>query len=167
VILFLDIDGVLNDHRKWASKYSPILFENVVHLNTILGRVPEVRIVLSSAWRYVFNTVPTIETLLMCHGCDCCGRVLGATCSDEEINAGPMPAFDDPERWRSLGLTWRADQIERFVEQHNPEEFVVLDDLPLQVPNLVQTLPNVGLTAADAITAISILQAAPSTGGTP
>lgn len=158
-IIFLDIDGVLNDHRKWASKYSPILYDNVRHLNTILEAVPEAKIVLSSAWRYVFNTVPTIETLLMCHGADCYGRVLGATCSDEEMNEGPMPAFDDADRWATLGHRWRCGQIERYLTDHEWPRYIVIDDLPLTVPNLVKTAPNVGLTAADAREAIGLLNA--------
>lgn len=161
VAIFLDIDGVLNDHRKWANHYSPILPERVAVLNTILTEVPEAKIILSSAWRYVFSTVPTIETLLACHGCDCIGRVEGATCSDEDVHDGPMPGWDDKRRWRELGLGWRAEQIRLYVQGAEIERYVVIDDLALNVPYLVRTDGDVGLTEADARAAIEILKGAP------
>lgn len=157
-LIFLDVDGVLNDHRKWPTRYSPIQYELVAFLNVILRAAPEAKIVLSSSWRYTFSTVPVIEHVLMCHGCECFGRIAGATLRDEEVHDGPMPGWEDKERWGSLGLSWRAEQIRRYVEDSGVKRFVVLDDLPLAVPNLVQTDGDVGLTASHAARAIEVLK---------
>lgn len=52
-LLFLDIDGVLNDHTRTPSGYCGIQADKVSHLNFILKEAPEVQIVISSAWRYI------------------------------------------------------------------------------------------------------------------
>ena len=156
--LFLDVDGVLNDHRRWSSRYSPILYDRVEILNTIFEEVPDLHIVLSSAWRYTFDNANSVQHLLMCHGFDHYGHVHGVTCKDEEIHTGKMPACDDIEGWKNHGLIWRVMQIQKYLEQYPVNQYVVLDDLSLNIPNLVQTDPTVGLTQSDAQKAIEILK---------
>lgn len=154
-LLFLDIDGVMNDHRRWENKFAPIMQEHVVHLNTILAAVPTLKIVLSSAWRYRFETSYVIEALLCVHNVNAFERVHGATAFD------PVPEqkepYDNVEWWSAMGLRWRAQQIQDYVcnapfqDPFNDIEdhvrYAVLDDLPLQVEHLFQTDPSVGLTA--------------------
>ena len=76
-------------------------------------------------------TVIGFMKLLLIAGVDCYGRVIGHTCSDEQIGD-------------------REEQIYRWVHENEPEvgkiEFVVLDDLPLDMPELIQTDPYKGLT---------------------
>lgn len=165
-LLFLDIDGVLNDHKAWPNGTGRICYERVRHLNTILDRVPEVKIVLSSAWRYAFQTPDTIEPLLLCHGANCKGRVHGATCADEEVQSGPMPGFDDAETWQRLGLSWRTEQIQLYVSEHKSTNYLVLDDLPLDLPHtkFLRTDPSKGLTEFMAEIAVILLNQGESDG---
>lgn len=159
--IFLDIDGVLNDHRAWPTGYSPILPDQVGHLNKILSAVPEAMIVLSSAWRYVFNTAGIVEALLGAFGVECIGRVHGVTSLDEVHDT---PDVGDVATWSALGMAWRPQQIIDYVDKHGVSLFVVLDDLPLGFygnpghPVFVQTDPKTGLTDQDAHRAITVLR---------
>ncbi len=156
IAIFLDIDGVLNDHQCWPdTKCGRIRQENMAHLNTILGEVPEAQIVLSSAWRYCFPGTRSIETLLASHGCNCIGRVHGRTKFDPSKD---LPAWTDREAWHRLGCIWRLKQITWYAAHHKLTRWVVLDDLPLNMSQLVQTDPDVGLTAGHAHEAIKILR---------
>lgn len=158
--IFLDVDGVLNDHRRWANGYSPMQPELVRHLNVLLAGVPKAMIVLSSAWRYSFPDVRSIETVLCVHGANARGRVHGATCSDADVHGidlDDLPSFDDAAWWSHNGLTWRVGQILRYVRENAVERYVVLDDLALDVPNLVKTDGKVGLTPALVTQAMRVL----------
>lgn len=148
-LLFLDIDGVLNDHTAYANGYCGIQADKVVHLNAILEAVPDLKIVLSSAWRYTLGTVGSIETLLCCHGVNCGKRVHGLTEPDEKTHGGPMPDFGDRQAWSEIGIRLRAMQIRKYVASVNNGNWVAIDDLPLDIEpqNFVQTNPDIGLTA--------------------
>jgi hypothetical protein len=54
-IIFLDIDGVLNRHILQNNGYCGIEQPHVQALNYILAKVPEAKIVVSSAWRYMVH----------------------------------------------------------------------------------------------------------------
>ena len=158
-ILFLDIDGVLNDHTKLPSGYCGIQFDKVLQLNRILDAV-DPQIVVSSAWRYQVTegamTLRGFETLLLVHGVKCHNRVLATTQRDPVI---AEPDHMDTDTWNRLGLQWRSHQITRWLAANGSAcPFVVLDDLPIDVPNLVQTDGSIGLTRADADRAIQILR---------
>lgn len=148
-LLFLDIDGVLNDHKPWPhTKCGRILAYCVAHLNDILDAVPESQIVLSSAWRYSFSTVNSIQSLLASHGAKSIGRVHGLTELDPP-QENPLP-WTAREEWRRLGLLWRKAQIEKY-----------LDDLPLELENFVLTDGDMGMTSADRYKAVQILRGTP------
>lgn len=148
-LLYLDIDGVLNDHSRLPNGYSRIMDAQVVCLNTVL-KYTDAKIVLSSAWRCLFRTAELVEGLLLCHGVNCHQRVYGTTAIDPEIWSLLHERHADLHYWAERGMTWRADQIRDHVREHRPYRYVVLDDLPIQVDNLVQTIPSVGLTALQA-----------------
>lgn len=161
-LIFLDIDGVLNAHEKLPSGYRGIGRAQADQFNRILESVPDAKIVISSAWRYlVLNgsmTIKGLQYLLLTHGVHCENRIHGHTTWD-----GARP--DDPnnrEAWAKSGLLWRKEQIGQYVIEHSPTAFVVLDDLPIDVPNLVLTDADIGLTSADADRAIAILRGAGS-----
>lgn len=157
-IIFLDIDGVLNDHTKLPSGYCGIQLPQAQRFNRILAAVPEAKIVISSAWRYLIlrgdMTIKGFELMLLIHGVLCYGRILGHTAADGEIC--DEPDHHDRESWERIGLQMRAGQIARAVEELRPSRYVVLDDLPLDVPNLVRTDGGTGLTEADAARAIQL-----------
>lgn len=159
-LIFLDIDGVLNAHEKLPSGYCGIRLENAQRLNTILDAVPDAKLVISSAWRYLtfqgHMTLKGFEYLLLVHGVKAHERVIGRTAPDGKIE--DEPDHHDADAWNRTGLKWRAQQIAAFLTECDAgTPYVVLDDLPLDVPNFVQTNGSVGLTAADAQRAIEIL----------
>lgn len=145
--IFLDIDGVLNDHTQQDNGYCTIKPECAVRFNRILRAAPDSRIVISSAWRYlILNGGMTrygFESLLLTHGVDCFNKVAGHTRAD--ANGGEP--FE------------RVAEILEYVDENDVELFVVLDDLDLPLPEsvFVRTDGNVGLTDADAERAIAIL----------
>jgi len=160
--LFCDFDGVFNTHKAYANGYCQIFPEKVELLNVILRVVPECQIVFTTAWRYAFPSVLALETLLAQYGADIGfkypGRVHGLTESDEATHGGPLPEFGEREAWQKIGLKLRAAQIRKYLAEHQTRFWCVLDDLPLELDNLVQTDPEVGLTPADVVRAIQILK---------
>lgn len=162
-LIFLDIDGVLNGHEKLPSGYCGIRLENAHHLNTILDAVPDARLVISSAWRYLtfqgHLTLKGFEYLLLVCGVKAHERVIGRTEPDGRIE--DEPNHFDTDAWNRAGLKWRRAQIEKWLEgaiADGPSlPYVVLDDLPLGMANFIQTDGTTGLTAGDAQRAIAIL----------
>lgn len=144
-IIFLDIDGVLNDHSPMCNGYCGIKAECVEQLNRILATAPDAKIVVHSAWRYLLYDgdlpIRFFENLLLSHGVDCLNRLHGRT------------------RWDSVGghEADRVSQIREYVIDHGVECFAVLDDLDLQMENFVRTDGSRGLTRDDADRAICIL----------
>lgn len=158
-LIFLDIDGVLNDHSQLPSGYCGIRRESVEHLNHILDSVPDAKIMISSAWRYMIlrgdMTVKGFEYLLLVHGVKCRNRIEGHTGADGSIE--DEPNHFDVDAWKIAGLRWRADQIVEEVCYWEPKAYAVIDDLPLSVPNLVQTDGKIGLTREHADRVIELL----------
>lgn len=160
-LLFLDIDGVLNGHEKLASGYCGIRQENVFFLNHILDHAPDMQLVISSAWRYMIlrgeMSVRGFEMLLLVNGIKCFGRVHGHTVADGEV--ADEPSHLDDEAWRTAGLLMRGAQIERYVIEHRPASWAVVDDLPLAIDptHFIQTDSARGLTANVAWALVEIL----------
>lgn len=131
-LLFLDIDGVLNDHSRMASGYCTIHSDKGDLLNQLLDECPDVQVVISSAWRYLVTggemTVKGFENMLLTCGLKVYGRVHGVTRVD--INADEC----------------RSCQIRDYVEAHQATMFVVFDDLDMpNFPELIQTSASNGL----------------------
>lgn len=144
-LLFLDIDGVLNDHNPMPNGMCGMQADKVRRLNRILAEIPDLLIVVSSAWRYVvhrgFSNLEGLEHLFLTHGIDCQGRVHGVTEADAETfdpNASHKPPYD-VDYWEKRGLKWRVQQIRDYCEKHSPVAFIVLDDLDLDIEELVCT----------------------------
>lgn len=113
MIIFLDIDGVLNGHTRFPNGYCGTRWECVEQFNRILAETGA-DVVVSSAWRYLVlsgsMTLKGLENLLLSHGVDCLGKVVGVTSSDEDI----------PDR----GL-----QVRHWMNEHGDgRRCVVLDD---------------------------------------
>lgn len=145
-VMFLDIDGVCNQHYYCdTAKSSGFIQRCVTNLNIILDTCPDVKIVSCSAWRYMIlknaMTLKGFEYLLRSHLIHCVNRVIGCTCSDEKLEK-------------------REDQILDWVNHWKVENWIVIDDLEL--PGLekyhIRTDRNVGLTHAQAIKAIELLE---------
>lgn len=149
-VVFLDVDGVLNDHGKHpGSHYTRVLPRCVRYLNLIL-KGTGADLVVSSAWRYMI--VPGVmdlrgfEYLLRSHGL-VGSRVVGRTAPDEDV-AG------------------RGAQIRDWVYRREPPRWVVLDDLgdaQMQsvAARLVLTDGRLGLTEADVVKALRLWEGQP------
>lgn len=155
-ILFLDFDGVLNDHRALANGYSQLNTKCVLELCRILDSCPEVDIIISSAWRYMMlgDSPPVnekgMEYILCLFGApfnSIHGRITGKTTSDEAmcLSLGLMEegADLDYEWLKENGCLLRREQIFLAAED---ADFVVLDDLDLEMAELIRTDGNIGLT---------------------
>lgn len=143
-IIFLDIDGVLNNHTTLI----PWGFDNecIKYFNWILQKT-DAKIIISSAWRYLIidgqMTLKGFETMMRTHGINCLNRVIGLTTLDDII-------FE------------REDQIKLWisVKKESIEKFIIIDDcweFPTYKNNFVHTDGYYGLTFKDAEKAIQIL----------
>jgi hypothetical protein len=148
-VLFLDIDGVLNNHERHENGYAGIRSDCVSHLNHILKEVPDLKIVISSAWRYMIPEALSLkgfEYLLLVAGVNCEKKVIGYTARDENVNS-------------------RGKQIRFWVKDHmvKGDKYIILDDLPFDFLklnlNFILTDPKVGLTRKKAEAVIERLKA--------
>lgn len=139
-VVFLDIDGVLNNHTSWKNGYNGLHAKNVKAFNIFLKSEPETMVVISSAWRYMIPKAMTLEGfeyLLLVGGLDCKGRILDITEKDEIIPT-------------------RGAQIVEWLSRH-PEikHWLVLDDLIHDFFtikfnfNFYQTRSGIGLIKSD------------------
>jgi len=115
-LIFLDIDGVLNNHVVLKNGINSIDRQNVEQLN-ILIRATDARVVISSAWRYMIlggaMTLEGFRYMLMAHGLTSEARIVGHTCSDEAM----------PERGDQIAL-YLATEATPAARKH----YVILDD---------------------------------------
>lgn len=142
VILFLDIDGVLNDHKLNSAGVCGIKPECVEQLNRILKETG-CCVVLSSAWRYLIHassmTLGGFVSMMRTHGADVLHRIIDITRPDVNLS-------DRFERGKQIGDWLRGRDVERYV--------VVDDDDEIGIPEaghpFVKCDGRVGMTAADA-----------------
>ncbi len=130
-IIFLDIDGVLNDHGRILNYYCGIQKDKVDRLNEITTSVGA-DLVISSAWRYMIigedMTDRGFQYLLNTHGV--MADVVGHTCSDELIQG-------------------RANQITEYMKGDNYSllnKYIVIDDLYIEGHPFIRTQFDVGLS---------------------
>lgn len=168
-IIFLDFDGVLNNTvwatrpakraldkgdtyaDRWARQLRQFDPENVGYLNRLLGRQPDARIVVSSAWRFGAD-VAGLERLLVAVGAQVAGRVVDKTPSG---GVNPAGLYEAVPRGREIAAWLEAQDG----APRGRRPFVILDDdrdMDPLMPWLVQTdrakgLVLWGVEAADAV----------------
>ena len=153
-IIFLDIDGVLNNaddsdfhvHKGGSYCYSPKCVEN---LNLILGTT-DAKIVVSSTWR-LGQSVEQLQCTILDMGIR--GEVVGKT--------GSLSHIPGVLRGNEI-LAWiKGNSKQLGQEYYDFNSYVILDDdsdmLLWQKDNFVKTDGYVGLTLDNAQTAIAIL----------
>jgi hypothetical protein len=153
-LLFLDIDGVLNNHDYCKSRLSTTVHRDKVHLLNSVLEVTGARIVLSSAWRYLVHRgemkLMGLEWLLRSHGV-LADRLVGITEPDEMIRNRHYDGV--PQNWPPEDA--RGQQIADYLASHPYSSYAVVDDLDLGISALhepfVQTDGMIGLTVADAM----------------
>ena len=144
MFLFLDFDGVMNDHVAMPNGYNGILRDCVHNLNWLLDEEPKLQLVITSAWRYMMlkndMTLDGFEFMLGTHGFSCRKRIHGYTERDDVEGSGLSgPPWDRPA-WEEVGLKWRVEQIRKYVAMHRPRSWAVVDDLNLQIENFESAL---------------------------
>lgn len=144
--IFLDMDGVLNDHE-WNSEAqsTTLKLSCVSQFNKIITEC-DPDIVLCSAWRYMVHgqaiTLKGFQYLLRTHGITEKTRIVGMTKLDEEIPT-------------------RKAQIQDWIDRHAVLNYVVIDDLPDVSPDPtrhVRPHEKIGLRGFEVEKVISLLQ---------
>ncbi len=125
-VIFLDIDGCLNDHKfNKAAQSSTLDKDKVEVLNKILRATGAV-IVLSSAWRYMIIrgavTLKGFEYLLRTHGVECVDKLIGYTRED------------------AYKFEPRMHQIRDYVRCNGVDKYTIIDDLELGQRTLCKML---------------------------
>lgn len=155
IIVFLDIDGVLNGHQfNKASGCYTINRACVNAFNKIFELGLQLDFVISSAWRYMIlgkaMTYEGFSYMMFTHGVDRRFRLMSITDSDEETiknhNLDPSQLYERTTV-RDLQV---ADSVSMFDGILDGEKlFLVIDDLNLNVPKgcgFIRTDGNVGFT---------------------
>jgi HAD domain in Swiss Army Knife RNA repair proteins len=138
-VLFLDVDGVLNNfhQRNFGEAFSP---PSCDALNSILDRLPDLKIVISSSWR--MWGLDYMQKLLAKNGVrDAASKVIDLTGQEHGI---------------------RGYQIQCWLDRNpNVTKFAILDDESDMGPllgRLVKTNGYVGLTSTDADRVVDLLK---------
>lgn len=146
-LIFLDIDGVLNDwERSWRDvpDYNPEIVPRCVRALNRITCTTEARLVLSSSWRYLITrghfSLNGFRKLLSSHGVR--ADLIDHTRED----------IDDEPRWKQIADWLRKPPLK-------VDRYCILDDDPDAFGGRpgVLTAGGMGLTEADADAAIEIL----------
>jgi hypothetical protein len=132
IIVFLDVDGVLNNKSfllkrsdfEESSEFNP---DNVKLLNKLLKET-NASVVISSSWR-IGHSLYWLQTMLEKVGFEYPERIIGATISDTKSQ--------------------RGDEIDMWLRQLHIDAFVILDDdddMSVVKDKLVQTNFETGLS---------------------
>ena len=146
-IVFLDIDGVVNDFpnhkdktiKDIKSQFEDFIFEEKIKLlNKLIDEV-NVVFILSSYWRKHF-TVKEINKLFK--DCGFKGEFI-----DKTSNHG----VEHDDRWK---------QIKKCIDKYNPDNYVILDNGKVceDNPNFIRTVKTDGLKDKDIEKAIKIFK---------
>lgn len=107
-IIFLDIDGVLNNAKNPMPRIDP---ECIAKLNRILDAHHDAKIIVSSNWRFFINrrviSLSGLELLLQTHGANVYNRLAGTT---------PM------------NVPYRSEAILAYLEANPCKTWIALDD---------------------------------------
>ncbi len=165
-LLFLDIDGVLNNHKYEADVLCGQIHKDKVELLNRILRETGCHIVLSSAWRYIVHRGESnllgMEWLLRSHGV-IAGRLAGITRPD---------TMERPAVWTGQPGSWpmvneRGQQITDFLADCVETigvpctSYAVVDDLDLGISEaghpFVRTDGDLGMNWREAEELIELL----------
>ena len=127
IYLFLDIDGVLattaqyyTNKKKWHPAYDCYRFDEkcVKIFNEVLDNVEELTIILSSDWKDHYTT-PEMNEILKWNGVN--ATITGKTPSSWGVEFKSLQQLEQ----------CRAFEIKKYVENHNVQYYVAIDDLDL------------------------------------
>ena len=153
-VIFLDIDGVLNDKIPNSNGYCGIDRQPLYRLCLFLEENRDINIVLSSSWRYLILNkcmeLSGFECMLIAFGASyeaINGRICGITeCDEFSVDS----SLYSTQYLSDNGSIIRTKQILDYIGKYNITDYVVLDDMSLNFrENFVQTDGNIGLIDSD------------------
>lgn len=134
--IFLDIDGVINDHyniryNRRNGEFQPLDKRMVHMLSVIIDECPDVKIIISSTWRKLYTGEEFIKIF------EDAGWSI-----PKSVLIGSTPS----------GSGWRGHEIAHWLSTNPLEKFVILDD-DLDVhadhaDNFMWINPDIGFTMA-------------------
>ena len=162
-IIFLDFDGVLNTekHQKLlldqniprSDKYGPLFdTEAIGNLKKILDAVPDVKLVISSSWKFEGLN----RMIEMWKSRNLPGAIAGITPDLYTIDTDDCDVLSR--------LVGKGNEVKQWLKDNASGiyQYVIFDDLPdflpEQEPYLILTNPITGVTEQDAANAIRILR---------
>lgn len=130
-IIFLDIDGVLV-HCQYKvtpgtplEDFDPVCVENLNHL----AIAKKAKIVISSSWR-LFHDLDWFQKKFKDSGV--LVDVIDVTPEDvkmPESHRSPLSTeYDEQSSWLVEIYTPRGEQIKQWIEENNPDNFLIIDD---------------------------------------
>jgi hypothetical protein len=156
-IIFLDIDGVLNQKKSYADGKAYDIDRDKVGIIKGIADTTNAVIVLSSGWKFWFDDglMPTEKHSL---------RLYHILCEFGLKLFGKTPDFSTEEiRLNKAFSRVKAQEIFAWLHEHKDvESYVVIDDHDLMdeaiQPHLIRTDANNGITEYDAQRAVEILK---------
>ncbi len=136
--IFLDVDGVLNTAADWGKKLYSLNPKCVKTFCSLLGKIPDPKIVLSSTWR---NGI--------------------ARDGSTAVHIGDLISALAPVGIKKLDKTGvspdgsRTREIEHYLRRHPDDNYIILDDDPslfdqgADTPHLFLVSAKTGLTESD------------------
>jgi hypothetical protein len=122
-IIFLDIDGVLNNKGSFKDPQMDPLDPNAIQLLNDLVRDTEACIVISSAWR-IGNTLHWIQLMMRRAGFRFPERIIGATMEIPKDDDGDILALSINGEFERN----RGQEIALWLKQVQADSFVIFDD---------------------------------------
>ncbi len=138
MLIFLDVDGVLNTEADWARRVYSLNSRCVATFTEMLKALPHPEIVLSSTWR---NGIARDGTT--------------AVHIDDLIRALSPAGITRLDRTAVAPDGSRSKEIDHYLRRHPADEYIILDDDPslfelgAKTPHLYLTSAKTGLTEAD------------------
>lgn len=132
-VIFLDVDGELTYSNYKNKETANIDIEKVKMLKEICDKT-DAKVVISSSWREAKNHTPDIYGLLINilknNGINVIGDIPAIETKIEENLANMQKLFtlDDLERFKPKYGIGRAAEIQKYLSEHQIENFVILDD---------------------------------------
>ena len=150
-VIFLDIDGVLNhgfpETEKGEVREDGLIEQDKVKLLAGLVEEADAKLILHSGWRFWFD-----ETMKPLHKN---AEILVLALANENLAlSGKTPDLTTPEIRKTKKFSRvKASEILLWVKMNTPENWIVLDDLPLHSAEIekhqIQVDGKTGLTVQD------------------
>jgi len=165
-VIFLDVDGVLNSEKSLMTDDS-LEEELLLNLKDLVQRTGA-KIILSSAWRFLFRPLRKLMERLDKVGLYISGMTQNGVPLDWLKERGFTPtnkyldSYDDIDGNEIDVTTDRGAEIMKWLADNPVESFVILDDEAFDIQryypdNFIKTNFNIGLIKADVNRAIDIL----------